>query len=158
MRAVRSSSHLFLALVGAIYLLPAADPLGAGFPARLAEAHFGCGPAREWLFPVWNNGRMQVVHVHVHVKAECVEAFAGASVENARCSIQEPGIARFDVLQRADDPARFILVEVYRTVEAAAAHKATPHYALWRDTVSEMMAEPRTSVKYANLFPNDNGW
>ena len=101
---------------------------------------------------------MHVVHVHVHVKAECVEAFARASVENAGCSIQEPGIARFDVLQRTDDPARFILVEVYRTVEAAAAHKATPHYALWRDTVAEMMAEPRTSVKYANLFPNDDGW
>jgi quinol monooxygenase YgiN len=158
MRAVCSSSHLSLALFGAIYLLPAADPLRAGFQARPAEVHCGCGPGRELLFPVWNNGRMQVVHVHVHVKAECVKAFAGASVENARCSIQEPGIARFDVLQRADDPARFILVEVYRTVDAAAAHKATPHYALWRDTVAEMMAEPRTSVKYANLFPDDYGW
>lgn len=158
MRAVRSSSHLFLALFGAIYLLPAADPLRARFQARPSEAHCGCESLIESLFPVWNNERMQVVHVHVHVNAECVEAFAKACVENARCSIQEPGIARFDVLQRADDPARFILVEVYRTVEAAAAHKATPHYALWRDTVAEMMAEPRTSVKYANLFPDDNGW
>lgn len=160
MRAVRSSSHRFLAHSGAIYIMLAAGSLRAGFQTRLAEARCGCGPVRELRFPVWNNGRMQVVHVHVHVhvKAECVEAFAGASVENARCSIQEPGIARFDVLQRTDDPARFILVEVYRTVEAAAAHKATPHYALWRDTVAEMMAEPRTSVKYANLFPNDDGW
>jgi quinol monooxygenase YgiN len=150
--------HLFLALFGVIYLLPAADPLRAGFQARPSEAHCGSTPARELLFPVWNNGCMQVVHVHVHVKAECIEAFAGASVENARCSIQEPGIARFDILQRTDDPARFILVEVYRTVEAAAAHKATPHYALWRDTVAEMMAEPRTSVKYANRFPDDDVW
>lgn len=163
--ALRSSSHLLLALCGALSLLPdagdqpAADLLRAGFETPPpAEVHYVCGLVREWLFPVWNNGRMQVVHVHVHVKAEYVQAFARASVENARCSIQEPGIARFDVLQRADDPSRFILVEVYRTVEAAAVHKATPHYALWRDTVAEMMAEPRTSVKYANLFPNDDGW
>ena len=101
---------------------------------------------------------MLVVHVHVHVKPECVQAFAAAVVENARCSVQEPGIARFDVVQQQDDPTHFVLVEVYRSVEAAAAHKATPHYAVWRDTVAEMMAEPRTSVKYANVFPNDDGW
>ena len=108
--------------------------------------------------PVWNNGRMNVVHVHVHVKPECVQAFAAATLENARCSVQESGIARFDVMQQQDDPARFILVEVYRNAEAAAAHKATPHYAVWRDTVAEMMAEPRSSVKYASVFPNDDGW
>ena len=101
---------------------------------------------------------MLVVHVHVHVKSDCVEAFTAAAMENARHSVNEPGIARFDVCQQADDPTRFVLVEVYRSVEATAAHKQTAHYAAWRDTVAPMMAEPRTSVKYANVFPNDSGW
>jgi quinol monooxygenase YgiN len=101
---------------------------------------------------------MLVVHVHVHVKPEPVEAFKAASVENARQSVREPGIARFDVVQQADDPTRFVLVEVYRTAAAPAAHKETAHYQLWRDTVAPMMAEPRTSVKYTNLFPADAGW
>jgi quinol monooxygenase YgiN len=101
---------------------------------------------------------MIVVHVHVHVKPDCVEAFKQATVENARHSVQEPGIARFDVLQQADDPARFILVEVYRTPDAPARHKETAHYATWRDTVADMMAEPRSSVKFANVFPDDAGW
>ncbi|MGQ9902996.1 MAG: putative quinol monooxygenase [Anaerolineae bacterium] len=101
---------------------------------------------------------MIVVHVHVHVKPDCVEAFKQATVENARHSVQEPGIARFDVLQQADDPTRFILVEVYRTADAPARHKETAHYAAWRDTVAEMMAEPRSSVKFTNVFPDDAGW
>ncbi len=101
---------------------------------------------------------MLVVHVHVHVKPECVEAFKRASLENARQSILEPGIARFDVCQQADDPARFVLVEAYRTPEAPAAHKETRHYLAWRDAVAAMMAEPRSSVKYANLFPDDRDW
>ena len=101
---------------------------------------------------------MLIVHVHVHVKAEAVDAFRAASVENARHSVEEPGIARFDVIQQADDPARFVLVEVYRSEEAAAAHKQTAHYAKWRDAVAAMMAEPRSSVKYANAFPADEGW
>lgn len=101
---------------------------------------------------------MLIVHVHVHVKPEHVAAFRLATVENARNSVQEPGIARFDVIQQADDPTRFVLVEVYRTAEATAAHKETPHYALWRDMVAEMMAEPRSSVKYGNAFPDDAGW
>ena len=101
---------------------------------------------------------MLVVHVHVHVKPEHIEAFRRATVENARNSLQEPGIARFDVVQQAEDPARFTLVEAYRTEEASAAHKATPHYARWRDAVAEMMAESRTSVKYANIFPADEAW
>jgi quinol monooxygenase YgiN len=99
-----------------------------------------------------------VVHVQVQVKPECVEAFKQATLANARASVQEPGIARFDVVQQADDPARFVLVEVYRTPEAPAAHKETAHYAAWRDTVAPMMAAPRASVKYANLFPADSGW
>ena len=101
---------------------------------------------------------MLVVHVHVHVKPECVEAFLQATLDNARHSVQEPGIARFDVVRQADDPTRFVLVEAYRTVEATAAHKATAHYARWRDAVAEMMAEPRTSAKYANVHPDDAGW
>lgn len=101
---------------------------------------------------------MLVVLVHVHVKPECVEAFKAATLENARQSLQEPGIARFDVLQQADNPARFVLVEAYRTPEAPAAHKATAHYAKWRDTVEPMMAEPRTSVKYHSVFPEDAAW
>lgn len=98
---------------------------------------------------------MLVVHVHVHVKAECVEAFKQASEANARESVKEPGIARFDVVQQQEDPTRFVLVEAYRTAEAPAAHKQTAHYAVWRDAVAEMMAEPRSSVKFTNLFPDD---
>lgn len=101
---------------------------------------------------------MFVVHVFVHVKAEFVEAFKTATVENARASLQEPGVARFDVIQQQDDPARFVLVEVYRDESATTAHKDTAHYATWRDTVSDMMAEPRRSIKYWNVFPGDNGW
>jgi len=101
---------------------------------------------------------MHVVHVHVHVKPEYVEAFAAASVENARASVQEPGIACFDVIQQQDDLTRFILVEVYRNLEATTAHKATAHYAKWRDTVAEMMAEPRRAVKFTNVFPEDDLW
>src|SRR5436190_10680670 len=98
---------------------------------------------------------MLVVHVHVRVKPEFIDAFQEASIENARNSVREPGIARFDIVQQADDPARFVFVEVYRTPDAPARHKETPHYAKWRDTVAGMMAEPRSSVKYSNLFPQD---
>jgi len=101
---------------------------------------------------------MLIVHVHARVKPEFVEAFRQATVENARESVREPGVARFDVIQQADDPTRFILVEVYRDAEAPAQHKQTAHYQRWRDAVAEMMAEPRTSVKYSNLFPPDEGW
>jgi len=101
---------------------------------------------------------MNIVHVHVHVKPEFVEAFKQATIENASNSVREAGIARFDVIQQADDPTRFILVEVYKTAEAPAAHKETAHYAKWRDTVIEMMAEPRQGVKYGNVFPDDMGW
>jgi quinol monooxygenase YgiN len=101
---------------------------------------------------------MLVVHVHVQVKPECIDAFKAASVENARASIREPGIARFDVVQQIDDPARFVFVEAYRDSAAPAAHKETKHYATWRDTVASMMATPRTSVKFANVFPDDATW
>lgn len=101
---------------------------------------------------------MLVVHVQIHVKPECVENFKTATLANARASVQEPGVARFDVTQQADDPTRFVLVEVYRTVAAPAAHKETAHYATWRDTVASMMAEPRASMKYVSVFPDDAGW
>ena len=101
---------------------------------------------------------MIVVHVHVHVKPDCVDAFRAASIENARNSVKEPGIARFDLVQQVDDPTRFVLVEVYRTPEDTGRHKETVHYEVWRDAVAGMMAEPRTSVKYANAYPSDAGW
>ena len=99
-----------------------------------------------------------IVHVFVRVKPECVAAFREASLHNARHSVLEPGIARFDVIQQSEDPTRFVLVEVYRHAEGALAHKETAHYKLWRDTVADMMAEPRRSEKYVNVFPDDAGW
>jgi (4S)-4-hydroxy-5-phosphonooxypentane-2,3-dione isomerase len=101
---------------------------------------------------------MLVVHVHVQVKPESVEAFRAATLANAQASVKEPGIARFDVVQRADDPTRFVLVEVYRDEHAPAKHKETAHYAAWRDAVAPMMAQPRSSVKFTNIFPSDSGW
>jgi quinol monooxygenase YgiN len=101
---------------------------------------------------------MYIVHVHVHVNPESVETFREATLENARNSVQEPGVARFDVIQQTDDPTRFVLVEVYREPQDADRHKETAHYAQWRDAVADMMAEPRSSVKYANVFPDDPGW
>ena len=101
---------------------------------------------------------MYIVHVHVHVKPEFVDAFKQATVENASNSVQEEGVARFDVVQQTDDPTRFILVEVYKSVEASAAYKETAHYLKWRDSVADMMAKPRQGIKYSNIFPDDGGW
>ena len=101
---------------------------------------------------------MQIVHVHVNVKPEFVEAFKQATMENASNSVKEAGIARFDVIQQEEDPTKFILVEVYKTMNAPAAHKETAHYARWRDAVAEMMAEPRQGIKYTNIFPEDSDW
>jgi (4S)-4-hydroxy-5-phosphonooxypentane-2,3-dione isomerase len=101
---------------------------------------------------------MLIVHIHVHVKPEAVEAFKQATLENARASVQEPGIARFDVIQQQDDATRFVFIEVYRTPEGQAAHKETAHYAKWRDAVAPMMAEPRQGVKCSPVFPDPEGW
>ena len=98
---------------------------------------------------------MHIVHVHVHVKPEFVEAFKQATIENASNSIKEAGIARFDVIQQSNNPTKFVLVEVYKTVEAPAAHKETAHYTRWANKVMEMMAEPRQGIKYSNVFPED---
>jgi quinol monooxygenase YgiN len=101
---------------------------------------------------------MLVVHVHVQVKPECVDAFIASTRANALASLEEPGIARFDVIQQVDDPTRFVLVEAYKTAAAPVQHKQTPHYATWRDAVADMMQSPRSSVKFESLCPEDAHW
>ncbi len=101
---------------------------------------------------------MLIVQVRAQVKPESIEAFKAATLENAQQSVREPGIARFDVMQQTDDPTRFMLVEAYRTPDAPAKHKETAHYAKWRDTVAPMMAGPRSSEKFSNIFPADAQW
>lgn len=101
---------------------------------------------------------MLIVHVHVHVKPEHIEAFKLATIENAGNSVKEPGIARFDVVQQADDPSRFVLLEAYRDSEATTHHKATAHYHAWAEKVADMLAEPRSRVVYGNIYPADQGW
>ncbi|GAB4454158.1 MAG: hypothetical protein Kow0031_36280 [Anaerolineae bacterium] len=101
---------------------------------------------------------MHIVHVFVHVKPEFIEQFRQATIENVRNSVQEPGIARFDVVQQQDDPTRFVLVEVYRSVEDTGKHKETAHYAKWAETVADMLAEPRTRQLYTNIYPDEGGW
>jgi (4S)-4-hydroxy-5-phosphonooxypentane-2,3-dione isomerase len=96
---------------------------------------------------------MLVVHVHVRVRPERAEDFLAATAVNARASLAEPGVLRFDVIQDEADPAHVVLVEVYRDADAPAAHKATPHYVTWRDTVADMMAQPRASTKFSVVFP-----
>src|SRR5579872_3634183 len=96
---------------------------------------------------------MLTVHVHIVVKPDGIQAFLEATIENVRNSRKEPGIARFDLLQQNDDPTRFVLVEVYRNLEATVAHKETAHYAVWRDRAEPLMAAPRTRVQYADVFP-----
>lgn len=101
---------------------------------------------------------MHILHVAIQVKPDQIEAFQKATLENARNSVQEPGIARFDIIQQQDDRANFILVEVYRAAEDHARHRETAHYAKWRDTVAKMMAQPRRAIKYTNVFPDADGW
>ena len=101
---------------------------------------------------------MYIVLVHCHVKPENLDAFKAIATENAQNSVQEPGVARFDVIQQADDPTRFVLVEVYRTQADNAAHRQTPHFAKWASIAYDLLSEPRTHVTYSNLFPDDGGW
>jgi len=105
-----------------------------------------------------DDSAMLVVHVHVHVLPEQVEAFIAATRVNSAASLTETGVARFDVIQQADDATRFVLVEAYKTPEAPAAHKETAHYAVWRDSVAPMMASPRTSVKFQSVSPEEPRW
>ena len=101
---------------------------------------------------------MLIVHVFVHVKPDVVDAFRAVTLENARNSVQEPGVVRFDVIQQEDDPTRFVLVEIYRTAADPALHKETKHYLTWRETVEPMMADSRRSVKYRAVFPEEARW
>ena len=101
---------------------------------------------------------LQILHVTVHVKPDRIDAFKAATLDNARNSVLEAGVARFDVVQQADDPTRFMLFEVYRSAAAVAAHKETAHYARWRETVADMMHEPRSSLKFENVYPPDEAW
>lgn len=101
---------------------------------------------------------MHIVHVFVSVKPENVAAFIAATTKNAQESVLEPGIARFDVVQQKDDPTKFVLVEAYRSEDDPAKHKATTHYAEWRDTVAPMMAEPRKSIVYTECYPDALAW
>ena len=102
---------------------------------------------------------MLVVHVHAQVRPDRVEDFLAATLVNARASLAEPGVLRFDVIQDQADPAHVVLAEVYRDDDAPAAHKLTPHYAAWRDAVAQMMAGPRASDQYSAVFPAaGEGW
>lgn len=101
---------------------------------------------------------MVIVQVRARVKPDQIDAFKTATAINAAASLKEAGIARFDVAQQADDSSRFTLIEVYRTAAAVAAHKDTAHYQTWRSAVAGMMAEPRTSVKFVSVFPDDSAW
>jgi quinol monooxygenase YgiN len=101
---------------------------------------------------------MYIIQVFVHVKPECLDAFVKATIDNASNSLKEPGVVRFDMLQQLDDPTRFTLIEVYRNPDGHARHRESAHYATWRDAVPDMMAGPRTAVKYQNTFPDDGGW
>ena len=101
---------------------------------------------------------MYIVHVSIHVKADKIEEFKLASLDNAEHSVEEAGVARFDVIQEADDETRFKLVEVYRSEEAAAKHKTTAHYDRWRVVVEPLLAEPRTRIVYCSVFPDEKGW
>ena len=100
---------------------------------------------------------MIIVNVFVHVKPDKSEAFKEATIKNAKNSILEPGVLRFDFMQQEDDASLFLLNEVYIDKDAIARHKETGHYALWRETVETLMSEPRKSIKYTNIFPDDRG-
>lgn len=101
---------------------------------------------------------MFVVCVSIQVKAERVESFIEATLDNARNTRHEPGNLRFDVHQQEQDPTRFTFHEVYRTADDFAAHQRTPHYLKWKETVADWMAEPRVGVRYRSLFPADSDW
>ena len=101
---------------------------------------------------------MKIVMVSIHVRADRVDEFRAATLENAQNSLKEPGVARFDFIQEVDDTTRFLLIEVYRSEEAIARHKQTAHYNRWREAVEPLLAEPRTRVVYENIYPDDSGW
>jgi quinol monooxygenase YgiN len=101
---------------------------------------------------------MHILHVNIHVKPDCLDEFRAATIENASHSVQEPGCARFDVIEQADDPTRFMLVEIYRDEQALAAHRESPHYRAWVERATDMLAEPRTRIFYRNVYPGDDSF
>ena len=101
---------------------------------------------------------MHILLVNIRVKSDCLEDFKIATLDNAQNSINEDGVVRFDVLQHKDNATRFTLVEVYRDPKDHAAHRETAHYLRWRDSVADMMAEPRVATVYSNMFPDDSSW
>jgi (4S)-4-hydroxy-5-phosphonooxypentane-2,3-dione isomerase len=101
---------------------------------------------------------MYIVHVSIHVKPDVLDEFIKATIENAANSRLEPGVSRFDVIQQADDPSRFVLLEAYHSLEDAQLHKQTPHYEKWRAVAEPMMTEPRMRTVYANTYPSDADW
>ncbi len=101
---------------------------------------------------------MLIAIINVHVKPEAIEPFKAASLDNASHSIKEPGVIRFDVYQQTDDPTRFVLLEVYKTEADPARHRETAHYLRWRETVADLMAEPRSRATYQAVFPAEAEW
>ena len=101
---------------------------------------------------------MYIVHVYCHVKPESIDDFKQITIENARNSVQEPGVARFDVMQHSDDPTRFVLVEVYHTSDDPSLHRETAHYAAWVAAAQDMLAEPRSKAIFNSVFPDESGW
>jgi (4S)-4-hydroxy-5-phosphonooxypentane-2,3-dione isomerase len=101
---------------------------------------------------------MFILIVNLHVKPEHIDAFREATVENARNSIKEEGILRFDFLQQTDDPTRFALYEVYRDADAPVKHRETAHFNAWAAKAAQMLAEPRTRATFGNVFPADQNW
>ncbi len=98
---------------------------------------------------------MIVTTVTVYVKPENIDDFKEASIKNHKGSVEEPGNMRFDVLQCKDDPTRFLLYEAYESVDEAKAHKDTPHYLKWHDTVADWMAKPREGIPYYVIAPTE---
>lgn len=101
---------------------------------------------------------MLVAIINAHVKPEYINKFKSASLDNASNSIKEAGVIRFDVYQQADDATRFTLLEIYRTDDDVTRHRETAHYARWRDTVADMMAELRTRTTHRVVFPPESEW
>lgn len=101
---------------------------------------------------------MIIVHVRTAVNPDSIDAFINATLKNAQNSINEPGVIRFDFIQQADSPSNFLLIEIFKNEDAAAKHKQTPHYIKWRDAVETMMSQPRNSIKYKAIYPEEKKW
>jgi (4S)-4-hydroxy-5-phosphonooxypentane-2,3-dione isomerase len=101
---------------------------------------------------------MHIVVVSIHVQGNRIEEFLGATLRNDRATLKEPGVRRFDLMSQADDPARFLLVEVYDHADDHARHKEAEHYKRWAEDVEPLLAEPRARIIYKSNFPHESGW